>query len=438
MPDPAPLIVFSDDWGRHPSSCQHLISQLLPHRSVTWVNTIGTRPPGLDWSTVTRGMGKLRQWVKRPTPEEPTPSPSLKGGEPDLRSPEASGGSEEASRAFPPLPSPGPREAPLTGPGEGRGGWGVGSSGPRTSPLVLNPKMWPSFRSRFGRGLNRRLLTRALAGVTGVTPIIVTTIPLIADLVGRVRAARWVYYCVDDFSVWPGLDGRTMRDMEAELVPKVDVAIAVSATLQAHLAKLGKPSHLLTHGVDLDFWRAPVPPGTPVSLRDLDTMTDPLVVYWGVVDRRTDLDFVRALGNAMTVGTILFAGPQDAPDPELFRLPLVRTLPPVPFADLPSLAARAAVLVAPYADLPVTRAMQPLKLKEYIATGKPVVVRKLPATAEWADCVDVVETPDAFARAVLTRLKDGAPENQLRARGRLEAEGWGAKATQFERWVDGS
>jgi len=298
--------------------------------------------------------------------------------------------------------------------------------------------MWPSFRSRFGRGLNRRLLTRALAGVTGVTPVVVTTIPLVADLVGRVRAARWIYYCVDDFSVWPGLDGRTMRDMEAELVPKVDAAIAVSATLQAHLAKLGKPSHLLTHGVDLDFWRAPVPPDMPASLRDLDTMAEPLVVYWGVVDRRTDLAFVKALGNAMTVGTILFAGPQDAPDPELFRLPLVRSLPPVPFADLPSLATRAAVLIAPYADLPVTRAMQPLKLKEYIATGKPVVVRKLPATAEWADCVDVVEAPEEFARAVLKRLKEGIPVNQLHARRRVEEEGWNAKAAQFERWVDGS
>jgi hypothetical protein len=34
----------------------------------------------------------------------------------------------------------------------------------------------------------------------------------------------------------------------------------------------------------------------------------------------------------------------------------------------------------PYADLAATRAMQPLKLKEYLATGRPVVVRDLPAT----------------------------------------------------------
>ena len=36
------FLVFADDWGRHPSSCQHLIRQLLARYPVLWVNTIGT------------------------------------------------------------------------------------------------------------------------------------------------------------------------------------------------------------------------------------------------------------------------------------------------------------------------------------------------------------------------------------------------------------
>src|SRR5262245_15127643 len=111
MSEPAPLIVFSDDWGRHPSSCQHLIAKLLPHRGVTWVNTIGTRPPGLNWTTLTRGMGKLRQWLWPKRPNPPTPFPKREGG-----------------AGFSP-PS-------LLGKGVG----GLGSS---NAPFVLDPKMWP-------------------------------------------------------------------------------------------------------------------------------------------------------------------------------------------------------------------------------------------------------------------------------------------------------
>ena len=59
-----PLLVFADDWGRHPSSCQHLVGHLLGRREVCWVNTIGTRPPRLDRATLARGLEKARHWAR--------------------------------------------------------------------------------------------------------------------------------------------------------------------------------------------------------------------------------------------------------------------------------------------------------------------------------------------------------------------------------------
>ena len=52
-PHATTLLIFSDDWGRHPSSCQHLTSRLLRRPApVIWVNTIGTRAPRIDLATV--------------------------------------------------------------------------------------------------------------------------------------------------------------------------------------------------------------------------------------------------------------------------------------------------------------------------------------------------------------------------------------------------
>src|SRR5256885_11642523 len=59
------LLVFADDWGRHPSSCQHLVRHLLPRHDVYWVNTIGTRTPKIDLATLSRGLEKARQWLRR-------------------------------------------------------------------------------------------------------------------------------------------------------------------------------------------------------------------------------------------------------------------------------------------------------------------------------------------------------------------------------------
>jgi glycosyltransferase involved in cell wall biosynthesis len=297
--------------------------------------------------------------------------------------------------------------------------------------------MWPSFRSGFARRLNRKLLLRALTPAIAALqppPVVVTTLPLTADLVGRLPAVRWVYYCVDDFSAWPGYDGETMLRMERDLVPQVDAVVAVSETLQRHIATFGKTAHLLTHGVDLDHWNAPADTTPPPELTGLPR---PIALFWGVIDRRMDVGFVRHLSRSLG-GTVVLIGPKEDPDPELLTLPGVVARPAVPFARLPGLAHAADVLVMPYADLPATRAMQPLKFKEYLATGKPAVVRDLPATRAWADAADVCGTPEAFTAAVIERSRGGMSAAQTEARKRLAHEGWAEKARQFENWVNGS
>ncbi len=142
------FLIFSDDWGRHPSSCQHLTRSLMlqgGHR-VYWVNTIGTRPPGWNLLTLRRGFGKIRSWFGCHR--------------------KANSSTGEVSRNEP-------------------------------SPKILHPVMYPWFRHGFDRRLNRQLMSRAIncvlekAGETAVTAI--TTLPITADLPGELPAVkRWV------------------------------------------------------------------------------------------------------------------------------------------------------------------------------------------------------------------------------------------------------
>jgi glycosyltransferase involved in cell wall biosynthesis len=373
------LLVFADDWGRHPSSCQHLVRQLLPRHRVVWVNTIGTRAPAFNLATLQRGWGKLQEWTSR--------QPAC------IR--------EE-------------------------------------NPQVVSPRMWPWCRNKFDRWLNKTLLVRGLEPLlrTAGEPVhAITTIPIVADLIGALKVDRWLYYCVDDFSTWPGLDQRSLGRLDAELLRKCDDVIAVSDNLVQHAARHGRDAGLLSHGVDLDFWQNP----TISQLTNrLAGLVRPLYVLWGVVDRRLDAGWIRQLASSLERGTILLAGPLQNPDPELLQTPRVVHLPPLAFEHLPELGSAADVLIMPYADLPVTRAMQPLKLKEYLATGKPVVVSNLPAVQSWDDCLDVAHSADEFVDLVKARQIEGVPADQRTARQRLQQESWRAKADQFERWVLGS
>lgn len=371
------LLVFSDDWGRHPSSCQHLVGQLLPRQQVCWVNTIGMRRPSLNLMTARRAFEKVGHWFSSRSDE---------------------------SRQLP------------------------------DNLTVINPKMWPWYSWSRDRWINQKLLTRQLTATInqlGHSVTAVTTIPIVADLIDRLPVNHWVYYCVDDFSVWPGLDQEPMRQMERLLIDKADRLISVSATLQEKLKQYGRQSHLLTHGVDLEFWKSNPPEG----MDSVEGLQEPLIVFWGVVDQRMDAEFVNRLANDLQTGTILLVGPEQDPDPKLTQHPRIARLPAVAYEQLPAIAQRATVLIMPYRDLPVTRAMQPLKLKEYLATGKPVVIRGLPATDEWSDCLDVTHSPEEFSQIVRARLNGQTPPDQLKKRRRLEQESWKAKARQFEQIV---
>lgn len=365
------LVVFADDWGRHPSSCQHLVRELLDSCHVSWINTIGTRALSFDFELMRRGTQKLMQWGSSNKPVH-----------------EAAG----------------------------------------QTPAVHNPLMYPGFRTRWQRGLNARLLAnylnRKLPRLRD--SVVLSSVPITADLPAHVDAKRWVYYCVDDFSAWPGLDAQPLRSMEQKLVSRADRVVSAGHNLATRIAAMGKQSQVISHGIDLRQWTR-----TDGDAALLASLPRPIVLFWGLVDRRLDIEAIGALERRMQAGSIAFVGPQQDPDPRLAQFSRVHLLGQSNYEDLPALARAAAVLVMPYADLPVTRAMQPLKMKEYLATGRPVVVSSLPAVNDWRDCMDVTGDSQEFATRVLERLDGQLPDSQRQARARLADESWRAKAERF-------
>ncbi|RUL84196.1 glycosyltransferase [Tautonia sociabilis] len=362
-----------------------MIGHLLPKYPVLWVNTIGSRPPRLSREDLGKAAAKLLSWM-RPRPDAgPAPSPDS----------------------------------------------------PR--PEVLSPLMYPGFRSPWQRRFNAFQMARAIHSALGPRQpgehrVVITTLPITADLPERLDVDRWVYYCVDDYSAWPGLDGPTLDRMERELVPKMDRIVAVSETLRDRLASFGAPSGLMTHGIDPEHWSAGPDASSWEAPAWWDELPGPKIVFWGVVDRRLDASWCLAIADQC--GPLILFGPQQSPDPVLARHPRIRMPGPIPYADLPALAARSDVLVMPYADLPVTRALQPLKFKEYLATGRPVVARRLPAIADWSDAADLVDSADEFVSATTIRAGQPIPDRQrIEREQRLAGEGWAAKAAAFEQEV---
>ena len=380
-PVPTQLIVFADDWGRHPSSSQHLVRELLPQYPTLWVNTVGTRRPGLNRADLGRALGVVSSWLSPTRGRESTAMPAgLK---------------------------------------------------------VVGPKMYPGYRKRWQRRFNAGQVAKRVneSLLPGHRYVVVTTLPTTADLVGKLEVDRWVYYCVDDYSQWPGTDHAVMDAMERELVTKVDAVVCVSETLRERVAVTGRcDGMLLSHGVNLELWEG----GKPWSKHHpwWGDESDCLhAAFWGLIDERIDQELLAAIATRMICWLV---GP-DRSGQVWGRLnPSIYSMGAVPLKELRNVAASVNVLIMPYIDAPVTRAMQPLKLLEYLATMKPVVVRDLPSTRAWADCCDLASDAEQYAALVVERAKTGTPAEQLAARRRrLPGESWSAKAGQLAAVING-
>jgi len=378
-PVPTQLIVFADDWGRHPSSSQHLIRELLPQYPTLWVNTVGTRKPRLNLADLKRGVRKARSWLNR------------------------------KQQAAPNLP-------------EGL--------------TIVSPPMYPGYRSDWQTQINDRSIAHCVrkSRKPHHRSVVITTLPTTADLAQHLNADRWIYTCVDDYAQWPGTDQEVMGAMERRLIERVDEVACVSDTLARRVNEMGRLSSvLLTHGVDVSFWQSPAI--TTRLARDWPVIDKPVALFWGLLDERMDRDWSVALSRCESVHAA-FVGPLKIDPGHLFNADSLY-LGPIAFEDLPAHAAAASVLIMPYIDAPVTRAMQPLKLKEYLATMKPVVVRDLPSTRAWADCCDLASDRQTFVRLVQERCKTGTPPEQIEARKRrLAGESWTAKAIQLAELIN--
>lgn len=288
--------------------------------------------------------------------------------------------------------------------------------------------MLPYAGLRIVRETNRRSVVRAVRSTLDQlglsSPIVVTTVPNAADVVGAIGGARIVYYCVDDFAHWPGLESDRVRRMEDRLICEADLFVATSQKLLERLRASGKPSYLLEHGVDVDFFATEA----EAEHRVLAPIPKPRVGYIGLIDERMDQDLLNDIASRLNQLAFVLAGPVVTDVRQLRRLGNVYFTGAIPYRELPSLIKGFATLLLPYVCNTLSESISPLKYKEYLATGKPVVSTPLREISAMTAQVLVGRCAGEIA-AILDHTLSCDPAS--RPRQYLAQDDWKFKARDF-------
>ena len=369
-----PFVVFGPDWGRHPSTSQHLFSEMLGAHAVIWVETVGLRLPRLSLRDLRRSWQKIMDY--------------------------ATGRRRHASAALSGLAVISPLTLPFT-----HLGW------------VRKFNLW-QIRQAVGRACVRMGISE---------PVLVVTAPSHCDVVGRLGESLSIFYCPDNYALWPGMDAQQVQRMEEELTQRVDAIVAVSEYLGGRFKNSGKPVKVLTQGVNAAHFARSLP------ARDSGRFE---VVYFGMIDERLDLDLICGLARSLPQAVIRMIGPVVIDAGRLHEVPNVQMEPQVPFAELPGVLTTANLFILPFKINELSRSCSPLKIKEYLACGRPVIATALPEAQRLAPHVHVASDRAEFIEAVAAAAEGRLPFDAKAVQALIAGEGWEAKAREFTRIVD--
>jgi glycosyltransferase involved in cell wall biosynthesis len=377
----ASIICFAHDWKGDPTSKTHIMRILSESNRILWVNSIGWRRPSVSTRDARRLVNKVRQAA-----------------------------TERLVQVRPNLHVMSPLAIPFPG-----------------VPGV--------------DALNASLLAasvRAAARRVGLRhPLLWTFMPNTVGLVGRLGESKVIYHCVDEYSAFRGVPRDALRRMEDALVRRADLVLTSADSLCRARRALNPCTYFVSHGVDVaHFSRAldrDLAPAADVA--DLVDRGRPVIGFFGLIAEWIDLELVAALARRRPDWAFVLIGKATVDLAPLRGLPNVRLLGQKPYAALPSYCRAFDVGIIPFRIDELTVNVNPLKLREYLAAGLPVVSAAMPEVRKYGELVHVASGVDGYLREIERALGE---RSEVLDRARVDAmkdESWEARVEEISELI---
>jgi len=308
---------------------------------------------------------------------------------------------------------------------------------------VVSPASLPFFGTAAARAVNRRLIgaqIKRLARNRGLTkPILWIAIPTAADMIGALDESAVVYHVSDKYdanTMDHATDPALIRRLHEQAIDAADLVFYSGRKLFNEATRGIERSHLLEQGVDYDHWRH-VGNGQIDVAPEIARIPRPRLGYFGAIEPwLVDQELIRRASRERPEWQWIFIGNRSR-GLDIEELPNAHFLPPVAYADLPAYAAGFDVCVLPWeTEQSFTSYGSAIKVREYMATGKPVVISPLPEYEPMRDVLRIARTRNDFIRLVEEALHDNDPANAARRQAAVAGGTWDARAERVSGLIE--
>lgn len=371
------IICFANDWSGDPLSKKQVMLRLSEHNRILWVNSLHNRRPQLTKKDTRRVLQKLRGFWK-----------GLQQVSPNI--------------------------------------WVV-------TPLYM-PFMESPFVQRLNRVILGRQLKRALRHLKFCNPITWTFVPTSSDIVGTLGERKIVYHCVDEYSSFSDA-ANEVRRCEESLLAKSDLVLVCSAKLLETKKLLNPRTYLVTHGVDHAHFHAAANPNLPIA-NELRNLPHPILGFHGLIADWVDLPLLAELAKLKPSWSIVLIGKADTNLDPIRGLPNVHYLGHRPYARLPEYLRGFDVALLPFVMNQLTVSSNPLKLREYLAAGLPVLSAPLPEALRFGSLVRTASTAEEYVCEIEKLLEAGSIGPNAERSAHVADEAWEHKIEEMTRLLE--
>lgn len=251
--------------------------------------------------------------------------------------------------------------------------------------------------------------------------------PYSGFLVDELKRKLLVYDCADEYSEFTGAHKKQLSHIEAKLLGKADVVFVSSRALLESKRRLNSRVFLVPNGVDFAHFQQAQRLDLPLP-KDVGDIPKPILGFVGLIKDWIDLDVIEFIARARPRWSIVMVGPIGSEmDIERFRsLGNVHFLGRREHDLIPRYVKAFDVCLNPFKQNALTAAVNPLKIYEYLAAGKPTVSTDIAEVRALGDVVRLASSPEGFLEQIEPALQEDAP-SLIRARLELaRRHDWGA------------
>ena len=216
-----------------------------------------------------------------------------------------------------------------------------------------------------------------------------------------------VYDCPDDYLL---LDkrlkwrGPLLQKFENQIAQKADIIFTSSRILYDRFYLQNNNVHLLPNAAEVQHFEKEYTPDQ--TLMDIINIPHPRIGYMGMISEWFDFNLITQVLDENKEVSIICIGPWENVDVDQFNEDRLFFLGPKPYRELPDYLNSFDVLIIPFRINDLTRAVNPIKLYEYLATGKPIVTTNLPEIHPFNDVVYISKNSEEFVRHIQTALEE--------------------------------